>query len=131
MTVYYYTKGYRKGAQMKNKVERTLGIQGIGKLEAEIFAMICEDFKKPVTVRDIYEAMRLKRKIAYTTVMSVMNALTAKKLTKQNKSEMAYTYTPRISNHQLALKLMNNISTILLRKELKDIQLNDCLESNN
>ena len=114
---------------MKNKVERTIGIRGIGKLEAEIFAMICEDFKRPVTVRDIYEAMRLKRKIAYTTVMSVMVALTTKKLINQNKSGMAYKYTPTISNYTLAKKLMNDITIMLLRKELKDLPVYNILES--
>jgi predicted transcriptional regulator len=44
------------------------------------------------TVRDVYEALRERRKIAYTTVMTMMNILEAKKHLKKQAQERAYVY---------------------------------------
>src|SRR5256885_637247 len=45
-----------------------------------------------VTVRDVYEALRETRRIAYTTVMTMMNILEAKGFLKKEKQERAYRY---------------------------------------
>ena len=44
------------------------------------------------TVRDVYEALRERRKIAYTTVMTMMNILEAKKHLKKRAQDRAYVY---------------------------------------
>jgi predicted transcriptional regulator len=44
------------------------------------------------TVRDVYEALRARRKIAYTTVMTMMNILETKKYLKKQAQERAYVY---------------------------------------
>jgi len=44
------------------------------------------------TVRDVYEALRERRKIAYTTVMTMMNILEAKKHLKKQAQDRAYVY---------------------------------------
>ena len=44
------------------------------------------------TVRDVYEALRERRKIAYTTVMTMMNILEAKKHLKKQVQDRAYVY---------------------------------------
>jgi predicted transcriptional regulator len=44
------------------------------------------------TVRDVYEALRERRKIAYTTVMTMMNILEEKKYLKKQAEERAYVY---------------------------------------
>ncbi len=44
------------------------------------------------TVRDVYEALREKRKIAYTTVMTMMNILEQKGHLKKKQGERAYIY---------------------------------------
>lgn len=49
------------------------------------------------TVRDVYEALRESRRIAYTTVMTMMNILEAKgylKKEKKEKDDRAYRYRP-------------------------------------
>jgi predicted transcriptional regulator len=46
---------------------------GIGSLEADILAVVWQ--QERTTVRDVYETLRERRKIAYTTVMTVMNNL--------------------------------------------------------
>lgn len=46
----------------------------------------------PATVRDVYEALRKRRKIAYTTVMTMMNILEQKGHLKKKRGERAYVY---------------------------------------
>jgi predicted transcriptional regulator len=44
------------------------------------------------TVRDVYETLRQRRKIAYTTVMTMMNILEAKNHLKKQARDRAYVY---------------------------------------
>lgn len=46
------------------------------------------------TVRDVYEALRERRKVAYTTVMTMMNILQQKGYLKREQEERAYVYRP-------------------------------------
>jgi predicted transcriptional regulator len=46
------------------------------------------------TVRQVYEAMREHRQIAYTTVMTMMNILESKGYLKKRQGERAFVYTP-------------------------------------
>ena len=46
------------------------------------------------TVRDVYEALLETRRIAYTTVMTMMNILEAKGYLKKEKHNRAYRYRP-------------------------------------
>jgi predicted transcriptional regulator len=46
------------------------------------------------TVRDVYEELRATRRIAYTTVMTMMNVLTTKGYLKREKDARAFTYRP-------------------------------------
>ena len=73
---------------------------GIGSLEADILAVVWE--KDRTTVRAVYETLRQRRQIAYTTVMTVMNNLVKKHLLDQDKSNIAYIYTPAIPGREVA-----------------------------
>ena len=54
------------------------------------------------TVRDVYEALRAERTIAYTTVMTMMRILEDKGyLKKTASSERAYVYTPAKPRQQV------------------------------
>ena len=46
------------------------------------------------TVRDVYETLRTKREIAYTTVMTMMKILEEKGYLKRSRAERAYVYRP-------------------------------------
>ena len=46
------------------------------------------------TVRDVYEVLRDSRRVAYTTVMTMMNILEAKGYLKKEKADRAYLYRP-------------------------------------
>jgi predicted transcriptional regulator len=47
-----------------------------------------------VTVRDVYEELLKRRKIAYTTVMTMMKILEEKGYLKKSQGEKAYLYRP-------------------------------------
>jgi len=46
------------------------------------------------TVRDVYEALLKRRKVAYTTVMTMMNILEEKGYLKKKQVDRAYLYRP-------------------------------------
>jgi len=46
------------------------------------------------TVRDVYEVLRGSRRVAYTTVMTMMNILETKGYLKKEKHDRAYRYRP-------------------------------------
>ena len=50
--------------------------------------------KEKATVRDVYEALRERRKVAYTSVMTVMKILEQKGYLKKMQEERAYVYQP-------------------------------------
>jgi predicted transcriptional regulator len=58
--------------------------------ELEIMKVVWE--LQTVTVRDVYEALLRRRKIAYTTVMTMMNILETKKYLKKRTEDRAYVY---------------------------------------
>ena len=53
------------------------------------------------TVRDVYEALRAKREIAYTTVMTMMKILEEKGYLKKVRADRAYLYRPSKPRHQV------------------------------
>jgi BlaI family penicillinase repressor len=53
------------------------------------------------TVRDVYETLRAKRDIAYTTVMTMMKILEDKGYLKKSRAERAYLYRPAQPRHQV------------------------------
>lgn len=60
--------------------------------ELEIMKVIWE--RDQATVRDVYESLRERRKIAYTTVMTMMNILEQKKYLRKSAEDRAYIYRP-------------------------------------
>jgi len=47
-----------------------------------------------VTVRDVYEALLERRKVAYTTVMTMMKILEQKHYLSKKQADRAYVYRP-------------------------------------
>ncbi len=60
--------------------------------ELEIMKIVWE--RDSVTVRDVYEALLERRKVAYTTVMTMMKILEHKKYLKRTQADRAYVYRP-------------------------------------
>ena len=67
--------------------------------ELEIMKIVWE--RDSVTVRDVYEALLEKRKVAYTTVMTMMKILEHKQYLKKSQADRAYVYRPAQPKRQV------------------------------
>jgi BlaI family transcriptional regulator, penicillinase repressor len=67
--------------------------------ELEIMKVVWD--KGSGTVRDVYEALLERRKIAYTTVMTMLNILEDKGHLKKAQGEKAYVYRPAKPKQQV------------------------------
>lgn len=85
------------------------------------------------TVRDVYEAMRAERTIAYTTVMTMMRILEEKGYLRKSSSERAHVYTPAKPRQQVVGAMVRDFvdrvfdgaSASLLLHLAKDNKLTD------
>ena len=68
-------------------------------LELEIMKVVWE--RKASTVRDVYEAMRERKAVAYTTVMTMMNILETKGHLVKRPEGRAYVYEPTHAQTQV------------------------------
>ena len=82
-------------------------------------------------VRDVYEALLRRRKIAYTTVMTMMNVLETKKYPKKRAQDRAYVYQPirprsqviKAMGHEFVDRVFNGAAEPLLVRLIKDRRL--------
>ena len=79
----------------------------LGPLEQNI--MNCLWRKEKASVRDVYSCLETSRKIAYTTVMTVMNRLVEKGLLTREKYGKAFIYSPRKTKEQTAKGMIKRI----------------------
>src|SRR5665811_2449606 len=87
--------------------ERSRDLTGLGWLEADVLRVVWDN--GDVTVRDVYERLREKRRIAYTTVMSVLRNLAAKGLLEQDKSQAAYVYWAKVTDEEVARGILDTL----------------------
>src|SRR2546426_6010866 len=57
--------------------------------------------ERGVTVRDVYEALRARRPVAYTTVMTTLKTLEQKGYLKSTQDERAHVYRPARAKQQV------------------------------
>ena len=61
-----------------------------------------------VTVRDVYETLRKRRQIAYTTVMTMMKILEDKGYLRKSRVERAYVYVPSRPRQQVVRAMVRD-----------------------
>lgn len=87
----------------------------------------------PVTVRDVYEELRGRRPVAYTTVMSSMKTLEQKGHLKATQQDRAYLYRPARPKQQVIRdmvrdfvdRVFNGSSRPLVLHLLEDSQISE------
>jgi BlaI family penicillinase repressor len=79
------------------------------KQELEIMKIVWN--RKQATVRDVYETLRQERKIAYTTVMTMMKILEKKKFLKKTQKDRAYVYQPVHPKEQVIRRMVREFVT--------------------
>ncbi len=64
--------------------------------------------RERATVRDVYETLLERRKIAYTTVMTMMKILEQKGYLKKTQVDRAYVYKPTEPQHQVVRHMVRD-----------------------
>ena len=91
----------------------------LGPLGAEILETIWASDGEPLTVRNVFEDLRKKTKIAYTTVMSTMDRLYDKGLLdrriEKGKGGMYFVYWPKLEKKHFEESAVRDVVSSLLR----------------
>ncbi len=86
-------------------------VRVLGELEKEVMEFVWAN--ESAMVRDVFEFVKKSRKIAYTTVMTIMDRLFTKKILKRSKKGKTYIYTAGISKNdffkQTSRKIIRNL----------------------
>ena len=80
-------------------------MRGLGDLEAVVMDLMWA-WGGPATVRDVHDRLQDQRRIAYTTVMTVMDNLHRKGWLQREMDGRAYRYQPVASREEYSARLM-------------------------
>ncbi len=82
----------------------------LGDLEAEIMELI---WARPVgqgtSVREVFEVLYERRRVAYTTAMNTMTRLAKKHLLRVEKRDQAYIYYPNLTKPEFVSRFVGRI----------------------
>ena len=96
---------FKPGEQGLNKV--------MGNLESEIMDIIWQKDSE-VTIREIYEVIAARRKLAYTTVMTIMGRLAEKGILSKRMEGHVSFFTPTMSREAFTESVVGNVVDSLL-----------------
>jgi len=85
----------------------------LGSLEKRIMAVLWED--QGATVREVFSIIRKSHRVAYTTVMTVMNRLVEKGLLTRSEEGRAYSYRASQSADETARAMSRTMIKQLIR----------------
>ena len=80
----------------------------LGELESDIMEIVWK-INEPIPVKIVLGTLKNRRKIAYTTVMTVMSRLVAKGLLKRKTSGKAYVYQATYSKDKFLTRVTRQI----------------------
>jgi predicted transcriptional regulator len=82
----------------------------LGDLECDIMELVWKLANPTVTVREIYDTLRKRREIAYTTVMTTMVRLSEKGLLKiVDKAGLANCYSPQNNREEFIVRSVEHV----------------------
>ena len=76
--------------------------------ELELLRILWE--KEPATVRDIYDTLNHQRPSGYTTVLKLLQIMTAKGLVVRDEANRAHVYRAAISQDAMQSKILKDLS---------------------
>jgi predicted transcriptional regulator len=91
----------------KTKETPELADIGLGELEAAVMQIIWE--KNINTVKDVFMELYPKRRLAYTTIMTVMRRLAEKGVLEQDRAAKTYYYKAKVSQEDMAESMINSV----------------------
>lgn len=99
--------------------DRAQNVCGLGPLEAAVMRVVWDGGQ--VTVRDVYEELRRKRRTAYTTVMTTIRNLVRKGLVVEDRSQRAHSYVACVSDTDVAIAMLDVIVDTLLNGDIEPL----------
>jgi BlaI family penicillinase repressor len=90
-------------------------------LELEVMHVVWE--LERGTVRQVHEVLGERRKIAYTTVMTMMNILEEKEYLKRSKQGRAYVYEPVRPKEEVLSSMVDDFVTRVFEGSAKPLVL--------
>ena len=93
------------------------GREGVTKLLGDLEGAVMEALwhLESATVRDVHKALQTRtRRLAYTTVMTVMTRLAAKGLLERTPEGNAYRYAPTLSQEQFLARASRRVFSSLV-----------------
>jgi predicted transcriptional regulator len=76
--------------------------------ELELLRILWE--KQPATVREIYDALNEQRPSGYTTVLKLLQIMTAKGLVERDEANRAHVYRSAMSQDAMQSKILKDLS---------------------
>jgi BlaI family penicillinase repressor len=76
--------------------------------ELELLRILWE--KEPATVRDIYDALDVRRVVGYTTVLKLMQIMTTKGLVVRDEANRAHVYRAAVSQDETQNEILKDLS---------------------
>lgn len=64
---------------------------------------------EPLSVREVHEQLGERRRLAYTTVMTVLDRLSRKEMALRTRRGRAYLYAPAHGRDELTAELLNEV----------------------
>lgn len=87
----------------------------LGDLEADIMELIwARPAGEGTTVREVFEPLYARRRIAYTSVMNTMTRLAKKNILRAVKDGQAYVYYPTVSQDEFVSRFVGRLLEDLL-----------------
>jgi predicted transcriptional regulator len=83
-------------------------LRSLGDLESAIMRVVWAS-PEPVSVREVHAGLGPRRKLAYTTVMTVLDRLWRKGFLRRTTRGRAYEYTPALSEAEYTARLMHEL----------------------
>ena len=80
----------------------------LGDLESQVMEIIWQS-TEPVSVRKVADILQKQRKIAYTTVMTIMVRLTEKGVLVRHLRKASYLYKPKVTKEQFIARVVHGI----------------------
>lgn len=87
----------------------------LGDLEAEIMEIVwARPASQGITVREVFEALSARRRLAYTTVLTTMTRLARKHLLRVEKDGQTYVYYPTATQAEFIARFVGRLLEDLL-----------------
>lgn len=92
---------------MARRKKSKMGMNSLGDLEVDVMGIVWN--LKKATVKDVFEVMYERRRLAYTTIMTVMNRLAQKEILSQDKTTVPYVYKPLVDRDVMANSMVKEV----------------------